>query len=34
VEDLKHCDGWEQGYIVLDGKKIQRNTETGLVEKI
>lgn len=34
VEDLKRCDGWEQGYIVLDGKKIQRNTETGLVEKI
>jgi Mg-chelatase subunit ChlD len=34
VEDLKRCDGWEQGYIVLDSKNIQRNSETGLVEKM
>ena len=34
VEDLKRCDGWEQGYILLNGKNIQRNLETGLVEKI
>ena len=34
IEDLKKCDGWENGFVVLDPSTVVRDPQTGLVSSL